>query len=305
MISCPSAQTCRVRTLIMSVVSSSLFIVNGLAQSPEVTPQSLEFSRQATRRMVFDRSQQIPLAGLDPATIVGFDLMHPAVGASTGETVYSIGEGRLKVSTMKDASSARWIAGFNPFATYELNLHGFTGSGRVGLLFRDRHQESYLSASVVASDGMFRAIEWVVVKDGQEVDRQAYPWPSDIKATGPFRLRVQMLAVGANLYIESQEQSHLVGYPDFNEHLELRHKDLIRRFEFCLSSDLEAGATVEIEKVTSALTPGCGQADIRAITTQCGALSRVRTSSSWRLRRTATGSSTSSIASRTARSATA
>ena len=49
-----------------------------------------------------------------------------------------------------------------------------------------------------------------------------------------------MLAVGVNLYIESQGKSHLVGYPDFNQHLELRRKDLMRRFEFCLFSDLEA-----------------------------------------------------------------
>ena len=44
----------------------------------------------------------------------------------------------------------------------------------------------------------------------------------------------------------------------------------MRRFKFCLFSDLEANASAEIDKVTSALTPGCGQADIRAITTRSG-----------------------------------
>ena len=270
MTSYKAAHTRRHFAALVSVVFHCVFVIDGLAQTPEVKPQSLEFSRQATRRMIFDRSQQIPLAALDPATIVGFDLMHPAVGDQTGETLFSIGEGRLKLSTTTGASSARWIGGFNPFATYELSLHRFAGSGRIGLLFRDRHPGSHLSAFIVARGGKYEAIEWVVVKEGQEVGRQKFAWPSGVNATGAVRLRVQMLAVGVNIYVESQGKSHLVGYPDFNQHLELRDKNLIRRFEFCLSSDLEAKASVEIEKVISALTPGCGQADIRAITTRSG-----------------------------------
>ena len=35
----------------------------------EVTPNQLEFRRQAVRRMIFDRSQDIPLAGLWPANL--------------------------------------------------------------------------------------------------------------------------------------------------------------------------------------------------------------------------------------------
>ncbi len=108
------------------------------------------------------------------------------------------------------------------------------------------------------------------MKEGREVDRQAFAWPDEVRTTGPLRLRVQMLAVGANLYIESQGKSHLVGYPDFNEHLELRRKDLIGRYEFRLFSNLEANSSAEIDEVLSALTPGCGQADIRAITNQNG-----------------------------------
>jgi hypothetical protein len=245
-------------------------MILGRAQTPEITPQLLEFSRQATRRMIFDRSQQIPLAALDPTKIVGFDLMHPAVGKQTGETLVSIGEGRLKLSTTHGAASARWIGGFNPFATYELGLQQLAGSGRIGLLFRDRHKDDQLAVTIVGRDGRYESIEWVVVKAGREVDRQVFAWPQGVRSTGGCRLRVQMLAVGVNLYLDTEGESHLVAYPDFNQHLELRRKDLVRQFEFCLSSDLEAKSSVEIEQVSSALTPGCGQADIRAITTRDG-----------------------------------
>lgn len=46
----------------------------------EMTPDQLAFRRQAVRRMIFDASQDIPLAGLWPAKVIGLDVMHPAVG---------------------------------------------------------------------------------------------------------------------------------------------------------------------------------------------------------------------------------
>ncbi|WP_372721435.1 hypothetical protein [Novipirellula sp.] len=262
---------CRTLVVLVAAVLQCILGIDGLAQSPEVTPQSLVFRRQATSRMIFDRSQQIPLSSLQPDKTVGLDLMHPVVGDPTGETRGTIKAGRLRISTdAHSGSSERWVGGFNPFATYELGLHQFDGSGRIGLSFCDTEQKNFLSACIVAKDGEYQAIEWVVVKDGQEVSRQEYAWPDDVRTTGPMRLRVQMLAVGVNLYLESEGKSQLVGYPDFNEHLELRRKDLISRYEFCLSSDLEANSFAEIDEVLSALTPGCGQADIRAITNQSG-----------------------------------
>lgn len=245
--------------------------VDVIAQTTDVTPQSLVFRRQATRRMIFDREERIPLASLQPEKVVGLDLMHPVVGDAPGQTHCAIEAGRLKISTDQQAgSSARWVGGFNPFATYELGLRQFDGSGRVGLSFCDSDSGNQLSASIVAENGVYQSIEWIVTNDGQEVDRQKFPWPQGVNTTGPMRLRVQMLAVGANLYLESEGTSHLVGYPDFNEHVELRRKELISRYEFRLFSDLEPDSSLTIDEVCSALTPGCGQADIRAITNQAG-----------------------------------
>lgn len=247
-----------------------IFVSNGFSQSAEIQPQQLEFRRQATRRMIFDRSQEIPLSVLDPKKIIGLDLMHPAVGAGVGKTETSIVDGKLKLSAAETASTARWVGGFNPFATYELGLHEFDGTGRIGLQFADRENRNGITASVLSKNGHYLAIRWTVSKDGDVVDQQEFPWPDGVPSRGTVRFRVQMLAVGANLYIESQGASHLVGYPDFNEHLELRRKDRLRQFDFRLFGELEPGASVAIDDVRSALTPGCGQADIRAITTRNG-----------------------------------
>ena len=243
----------------------------GFAQPPDVTPQNLVFRRQATRRMVFDRSQQILLASLQPSKIVGLDLMHPEVGDRAGASRYSIEAGRLRISTDEQGgTSSRWVGGFNPFATFDLSLHQFSGAGKIGFRFCDPDLKDYLSACIVTAEGKYQAIEWVVVKDGEEVSRKEYPWPDEVDSTGPVRFRVQMQAVGSNIYIESQGKSHLVAYPDFNKHFELRRKDLIGRYEFRLFSQLEAHSMAEIDELQSALSPGNGQADIRAITNQNG-----------------------------------
>ena len=236
----------------------------------EVTPGHLEFRRQATQRMIFDRAQEIPLAGLRPAKVVELDLMHPLVGTPTGDCEHVIREGKLRIAAMSDSKSDRWVGGFNPFASYDLSVDQFKGSGELGILFRDSLKENRIGASLVISSGICSSIRWVVVKDGVEVVRQDYPVPDGIKLGFPFRFRVQMLAVGVNLFLETNGLSHLIAYPDFSDHFELRQKATMQKFEFCLHTDLRAGASVTIEEMTAALSPGCGQADIRAITTPDG-----------------------------------
>ena len=220
--------------------------------------------------MIFDRSQDIPLAGMDPAKIVGFDLMHPVAGEQKGRTDFAVEGGKLKIEAEQAAKATRWIGGFNPFATYDIGLSLFKGSGEVGLSFEDSEQDDRIIASVVVSDGTCEAVRWVVIRGGREVDRREFGLPKEIASDFPLRLRVQMLAVGANLYLERDGESHLIGYPDFAEHFEMRSKERMRRFEFCLFSDLDAGAAAEVSEATAALTPGCGQADIRAITLRTG-----------------------------------
>ena len=206
------------------------------------------------------------MAGLNPSKVVGLDLMHPLVGTPSGDPKFEVHEGMLRVSSSEASQADCWIGGFNPFASYDLSLEKFSGSGEVGILFRDSKEENRMGASLVVSSGKCSAIRWVIVKDGKEVVREDYPLPEGLKPVFPLRFRVQMLAVGVNLFLETHGVSHLIAYPDFSEHFELRKKSLMRRFEFCLHSELSAGSAVTVGEMTAALSPGCGQADIRAIT---------------------------------------
>ncbi|MCP4371076.1 MAG: hypothetical protein GY797_23620, partial [Deltaproteobacteria bacterium] len=75
---------------------------------------------------------------------------------------------------------------------------------------------------------------------------------------------------GVNIFVEQAGTSTLIGRMDFVKHFDLRRKDLMRRFEFCLHSTLEAGASIEILKVLAFLSPGIGQSDMRIVTYEDG-----------------------------------
>lgn len=251
------------------VCVDSITMQIAIGQDKTFSPTSLEFRRQATRRMIFDSSEDIPLSSLEPAKVIGFDLMYPAL-RETGEPSFSIENGCLNVTSAEKAKSDRWLGGFNPFATYEVSLRDFIGSGRVGLKFCDAEKDDYISVTINATEGVYQSLRWSVVVEGSTVESIDFPWPSNLPSQGSCCLRVQMMAVGANIYIESEGQSHLVGFPDFVQHLELRNKAQIFRFVHCLEIEFDSKAKIAIENARSALTPGCGQADIRAITTSDG-----------------------------------
>jgi len=236
----------------------------------DLVPGDLEFRRQAVRRMIFDKSQDIPLAGLWPAKVIGLDVMHPAVGKQVNNPQLAIEEGRLHISSQEPATATRWIGGFNPFATYDVAIHKVEGSGGIGMMFKDTDAENRIMATLVAADGMYQSIHCVVVKDGQEMENLDFILPKPLNCDDPIRLRVQMMAVGANFYVEMDKTSTLVGRMDFVKHFDLREKVLMRRFEFCLHTKLDANASVEIDEATAFLSPGNGQADMRVVTYEDG-----------------------------------
>ena len=138
------------------VLISTILMLNPLRIiAQDVNPTDLEFRRQAVRRMVFDRSQNIPLAGLYPATVVGLDVMHPQVGKQLNNPQLIIESGRLKISSEKPATSTRYVGGFNPFAVYDVAINEFSGIGEIGMVFRDTDKENSINATLVARNGMY------------------------------------------------------------------------------------------------------------------------------------------------------
>ena len=241
---------------------------SGVAQD-NIRPDEILFRRQAVARLVFDSSQNIPLSSLKPAMVHDFDLMHPEK-LPNSSVRWELARGQLIASSPGgDSSSIRWAGGFNPFATYELIIARVEGSGAAGLVFTHATAKDSLSAFVRFSDGKPEAVTWNVLLDGKVVVKEEWPVPHDAVLPN-LMLRVQMSAVGVNVFLESEGRSHLAGVSDFAQHLDLRERALIQRMDYAVHADLKADARVTLTGAASCLSPGTGQADIRAITDEEG-----------------------------------
>ncbi|MEM9645831.1 MAG: hypothetical protein AAF989_12645, partial [Planctomycetota bacterium] len=244
----------------------------GILVGQETTsPDQIRFRRQAVRRMVFDKDQAIPLARFTPEKAIAFDVMHPERSRSKFKATCDIRSNELVMTSENGPSdTVRWIGGFNPFATYDLELSSVTGTGAIGISFRDSESDDRLDARLRFNGGNLRDVHWQTVVAGQEVDTHTWPLPSSLIGEQAVVFRVQMAAVGANVFVESMGVSHLIGIVDFSEHIELREQARAARYEFAISASMQAKAETRIRGASAAITPGTGQADTRAMTDERG-----------------------------------
>ncbi|MEM9366062.1 MAG: hypothetical protein AAGD07_08690 [Planctomycetota bacterium] len=235
-------------------------------------PDQILFRRQAVQRMVFDQDQAIRLASFSPAKVVALDLMHPDLVPMEHRANSLIQSDKLVIAAPGNhaSRSVRWVGGFNVFATYDVEIGELLGSGTVGIQFRDSDSNDSLTADVLFQDGMAHGIRWRTTVDGVKNAEYSWPLAEDPTTNESFILRVQMVAVGANVFLESRGRSSLIGYVDLPEQVELRDKRRMARYQFAMAASLEPKARATISGATAAITPGTGQADIRAMTDEFG-----------------------------------
>ena len=236
----------------------------------DIRPDQIQFRRQAVVRLVFDADQNIPLSSLRPAMVHDFDLMQPEKLPEDAKVQWELLNGQIVASAPNaDSQSMRWVGGFNPFATYELEIDSTQGSGTVGLSFNHSMNKDALNASLRFKEGSAEEVLWTVVIGGQQVIEEKWPVPKEI-VRGALKLRAQMSAVGVNVFLESAGRSYLVGFSDFAQHVDLRERSRIQQMDFAVLADLKASAQVTLNGASSYFSTGSGQADIRAITDEEG-----------------------------------
>lgn len=245
------------------------WIFTPLAAQDDIRPDQILFRRQAVARLVFDASQNLPLSSLKPAMVHDFDLMHPEKLPGSGVQWELLNGGLIASAPGTDASSLRWVGGFNPFATYDLVIEKLEGGGSVGLNFLNESRDDSLAAALRFKDGKPEAVTWNVQIGGRSVTEEEWGIPAGV-VDQRVTLRAQMSAVGVNLFLESAGRTTMVGHSDFAQHLDLRERARFQQMDFAVRSDLKADASVTYSGALSCLSPGTGQADIRAITDEEG-----------------------------------
>lgn len=238
------------------------FNLAALAQQPD----EIKFVRQGVQRMIFDEAQSIPLAKLEPAKIIGIAVMHPAKHYLKNHAAITIDKDKLIIASKERSETSIWLGGFNPFATYTIDLHACSAAGEIGFEFADPGKQEQLFITLAVKNNALHDVRFKV--PNRSVDSSILVTQdkiTDIKG----KIILQMLGSGLVLYHQDTGLPKVIGQVDFNTYVDVRAKDCIRSFQSNLFLQLESGEAV-INKVEMALTIGMGLADIRPITYENG-----------------------------------
>lgn len=250
-------------------IFSILFTTANNALQSQPFPDEIEFVRQGVRRMIFDEVQSIHLAGIEPNKIIGLPAMYPARHYSKEHCQILISDGKLLIQSKQETQTGIWFGGFNPFATYSIDLASCSGEGEVGFEFSDESQKDKFLIRVGFSNTMLTGVILSVVKNSEVILDE--PVSVNLSKQERFKGRIilQMLGSGFVLYLKDQGLPKVIGQSDFNTYLDLRKKQYIQSFQSRLFIHLTDGQVL-LDKVDMALTTGVGLADIRAITYENG-----------------------------------
>ncbi|MCU4164310.1 hypothetical protein [Carboxylicivirga caseinilyticus] len=244
------------------------FAINTI-QGQAPSPDKINFVRQGVQRMIFDEHQSIPLAELNPEKIIGLQAMHPVDNYKTDHADVSINTNKLVIQSKSTSLTGIWIGGFNPFATYTIDLKSSVGDGEIGFQFTANDQKEQLIVTVEFKDSLLTNAKIRVIKDDNQIHQQSIAANLTDKDQLKGKIILQMLGSGFVLYQYNKGLPKVIGQCDFNKYIDLRQKKYIHSFQSRLFVELTNG-TVQINKAAVAFTTGVGQADIRAITYENG-----------------------------------
>jgi len=256
-----------IRYTFLSVLTV-LFSLSLCAQNP-IIPSEINFVRQGVKRLIFDDKQSIPLAGINPAEIIGMASMHPRHDYSAKAMAISIVGDQLQFRSDEQTESSIWFGGFNPFSTYSLDLADCKGKGAVGFEFADYNKLERFIVTISFLDQNLTDANLKVIRNGKTITDESILTKIPDEKIFPAKIILQMLGSGFNLFVQTKGLPLQIGQSDFSRLLDLREKRCIRSFQSNLYLSLSK-SEVFINKVASALTTGIGQADIRAITYKDG-----------------------------------
>ena len=234
------------------------------------SPSDIRFVRQGVKRMVFDPNQAIPLASLDPEKVIGMASMHPVTHYLDHKAEVTIREDLLAVRSESESRTAVWFGGFNPFATYTIDLAAFVGEGDLGFEFSPADKSAQFFVNIGYKEGFIDDAVLKITREGKTVIEKSIATNFRKRHITTGTIVLQMLGSGLNLYLQSKGLPLVIGQSDFNQYLDLRKKECISSFQSSLYLHLKSGE-ITVRSAKSMLGPGMGLADIRAITYEDGA----------------------------------
>lgn len=242
--------------------------VDGIVQG-QISPDEIKFVRQGVRRLIFEEDQSIPLASLDPGKIIGLPVMYPIGHYADEPSEIFVSDDKLVIQSEGETRTGIWFGGFNPFATYTIDLASCAGEGDIGFEFSNSEKTAQFLVTAGFHNAKLTGVNLRMINNSGIVVERSIAINQEGDATIGSKIILQMLGSGLVLYTQDQGLPVAVGQSDFNKLIDLREKHYMHSFQSYLFLHLKSGEVL-IGRVESALTTGIGLADIRAITYENG-----------------------------------
>lgn len=241
---------------------------NSVAQT-DLSPDKITFVRQGVRRFIFDETQKIPLSGLKPAEIIGMSAMYPLTFYSGFRADVQVKNNQLLVQSGQNSRASIWFGGFNPFAAYTIDLASAHGQGKIGFEFSDPEKAEQFFVTVNYDERKIVDVHQKFVRTSEVIADESIMIGKSGVHHIEGKIILQMLGSGFTLYMQSDGLPVPIAQSDFSRVVDLRKKQYLHSFQSSLYLAIEKG-DLKINGVESALSPGMGLADIRAITYENG-----------------------------------
>ena len=162
----------------------------------------------------------------------------------------------------KDAA-AIYMGSINPYATYDLEIADYSGESETGLEFARLGLRDRIQVIVNLKDTK-KDISIRIFNDNELVRDTTFDGGFSKSA---FSLKVQLYGRSLGIFLTENGETRYIGHLPVKEHfgdrLDFRKPEILRNSTFNLISNLKG--KVWINKVSSYLSSGIGQADIRSI----------------------------------------
>lgn len=232
-------------------------------------PDQIKFVRQAVKRFNFDEYQKIPLASLKPAEIIGMSAMHPVTYYSDNRADIEVENGNLLIQSEEESQASIWFGGFNPYATYTIDLISCEGGGELGFEFSNHEKTEQFIITINYNGNRLLDVSQKYIKDSKTLSSESILNKNKESTHLEGKITLQMLGSGLTLFIQNSGLPIPIAQSEFATIIDLREKEHIQSLSSNLYFSINSG-TLAIKEIESSLSTGIGLADIRAITYENG-----------------------------------
>lgn len=249
----------------------SMLTIQRLVAQTNLSPDQIKFVRQGVQRFIFDEDQEILLARLQPSEIIGMSAMYPTTFYSKFQAGIQVKKDQLLIQSDKESQASIWFGGFNPFAVYTIELASCSGNGSLGFEFSNAEKTEQFFITISYHGKRILDVTQKYVRESKTIVNGSIFIKDNSSAKIEGKIILQMLGSGFTLFVQNSGLPIPVAQSDFAQIVDLRKKQYIHSFQSNFYFSIQKGAFA-IRKIESALSPGMGQADIRAITYEDGEL---------------------------------